>query len=39
MYRKVFKRLKEGVYALEIVAIDSQGNRGDNDELVFTIDT
>ena len=38
-YRKVFKRLKEGVYIFEIVAIDSQGNRFESEEIVFAVDT
>ena len=38
-FRKLYTGLKEGVYALEIVAIDSQGNRYDSDETVFAVDT
>ena len=38
-YRKLFTGLKEGVYVLEIVAIDGQGNRYDSDEIVFAMDT
>ena len=35
----MFTGLKEGVYVLEIVAIDGQGNRYDSDEIVFAMDT
>ena len=35
----MFTGLKEGVYVLEIVAIDGQGNQYKSDEIVFAMDT